>query len=153
MFFGELNRRITGKAPKHFICTYMVKAERFRLSMKLPIGPCGFQHVESPVHIGLYKVCWAINGSVHVGFSRQMHHCIRLVFFKNRVESSTISDICMFKEVLRALTAVDIRQVSCIGQRIEILTTLCPRAIAKRTTAEPINPAPPVTKIFIEFSP
>ena len=97
------------------------------------------------------KSAGSIDRPIYMRLSCQMHHGIGSVFGKNFIERCAVSNVGLFKRIAGVLCYIrDIGQTRCISQSVHVHYRV-PAAIAKRTTAEPIKPAPPVTNIFMSF--
>ena len=117
--FGELARG--AKRAEHLVGRDVVETEAVRLASVLPIGAGGLEQGIGAGDVGLDKRAGAVDGSIHVGFSRQMHHRIGLMVSKDPVKRCAVANIGLFKRIERAVGhAGDVLKTGRIGQRIEI---------------------------------
>ena len=79
--FGEL--AVSAQRPKHLVSRDMVKPKRFRAPLSFPVSSSGLQERVGPDHVRLNKRPRPVDRPIHVRFSGQMHHRIRLMFGKN----------------------------------------------------------------------
>src|SRR5690606_18285798 len=106
----------------HLIRGDVMEAEgRFRLRLKsVPIAPCSFQQRVGTDDIGLNKVCRSVDGAVHMGLGRQVHHRRRLELGKHPIQCQRIADVHPIEAVTwRFNNRINGIQVTRIGQFIE----------------------------------
>lgn len=89
----------------HFIRGNMVETEALLPLRRQcrPIAPASFQHAVSADDIGLNKVRRAVDRAVHMGFRRQVHHCIWLEAGENLVQRRGVTDIHLLEFITRAV--------------------------------------------------
>ena len=94
-----------------------------------PILPRTLQHVIRSDDIRFNKSSRAVDGAIYMRFGRQMHYRVRFKIFHSFTDGFFVADVRLQETV-----------------QFTVLTKY-------RQTAEPIKPAPPVTKIrFIKNS-
>ncbi|MNP28632.1 hypothetical protein D3C76_1216080 [compost metagenome] len=107
----------------HLIGGNMVKAEcaLLRRRQVTPIAAGRFEQAVSADNIGLDKVRRPIDGAIHMGFGRQVHHHSWLKLGKHHIECSTVADIHLIKAVTRRLSHRSNRfKVAGVGKFVEI---------------------------------
>ena len=99
-FFGE---QVIGamQVAVHLIGGDVVEAEGLLLRFPKagPVVTGRFQQSEGADHVGLDESGWAINGTVHMAFCRQVHHDIRAELAELGRHGSSIGDISLGKRV------------------------------------------------------
>lgn len=114
-----------------------------------PVRSSSFQKYISAHYIGFNKSGWPGNRTIDVAFSGQMHHSIRLMLCEDTIHCIFVANIRMFKGISVAIADFTKRlKVTGISRSITLTTSSWVFLIICRTTAEPIKPAPPVTKNF-----
>ena len=104
-----------------------MKAEPLGLARARPIGPRGLKQIIGAGDIGIDKIARAVDGTVHMGFSGQMHHHIGLMLRKCRVQHGAVADVHMGEMIKRAVRhRRQVFQASRIGQRIDIHHLMAP---------------------------
>ena len=111
------------QAAIHLVGRYVQKAKAtFGLALQaIPVGARGFQQAQGSHHIGLDEVFRAMDRAIHMAFGRKVHDGAGLVFGQQLVQQCTIADITLHEDVaFIALHAVQIVQIACVGELIQI---------------------------------
>ena len=101
------------------------------------------------LHVRLDGRCGLVDAPIHVRFRRKMNDRVAPAMAAST--PGRIADIALHKaNSSDRRRCPEIGEISGVGQLVEIddLVALAQRQDAARTKCEPMNPAPPVTKIF-----
>ena len=117
------------------------------LRQALPIIKSDFEKWNVPTDIRLDECGWPIDRAIDMALGGEMHHDIGPELGEERAHGGHIANIELSEMEMRALRhGLEIFEIACVSQLVEDANLMARSPIRCRTTAEPINPAPPVTK-------
>ena len=88
---------------------------------QLPGCFCCVQHHQCSKHVCLYKHFRILDASVHMALRRKMNHSLDIIFFEQCVDRLTVTDICLYKGIIRSVFNVfQVLKISRISQFVYI---------------------------------
>lgn len=112
---------------------------------------CGIEQSRCAKNVGFYEDFRIFDRAVDVAFGGEVHDDIGTFLFKQIENEVTIGDVAFDKLVVRLVFyALETFQISGVSQRVELMISSSGYVLTMYSTKlEPMNPAPPVTRIFM----
>ena len=91
-----------------------------------------------------------MDGSIDMAFGCKMHNGARLVLFQQTRNQRAVVNIAFDENVACIIAqAREIAEIACVSKLSSVTTGVPTDVIQSSTKFEPINPAPPVTRINV----
>jgi len=94
-----------------------------------PVCAHGFEQAEGADDVGLDEVFGAVDGAVHMTFSREVQHGAGAVLGQQGIDQGAVAQVALHEVVARvALQAGEVFQIACVGEFVEVdhgLVRLC----------------------------